>query len=121
MNLIKGIAALTLSALVSTTFAQDQKTLMQRIEESPNAIPLNPDGKMLDPGVLFNDFSGNPKRDPGPIDIQRTTTGFMYQGIPTFFRSPVALTPEDLRAGDVDVAKSSKPAVIPAQSVAATD
>ena len=96
--------ALLLSCFAATAIAEDGKTLMQRIEESPHAIPLNPDGNMLDPSVLFNDFSKNPKREAGPIDIQRTTTGFQYQGIPTFFRSPVALTPEDLKAGNVDVA-----------------
>jgi agmatinase len=30
--------------------------------------------------------------------------GFYYQGIPTFFRAPVALCPQDLKAGNVDVA-----------------
>ncbi len=43
-------------------------------------------------------------REPGPIDIQRYPGGFTYQGIPSFFNLPVALTPEDLKAGDVDVA-----------------
>jgi len=43
-------------------------------------------------------------RETGPIDVQRYPGGFSFQGIPTFFRSPVALTPEDLTAGNVDVA-----------------
>ena len=43
-------------------------------------------------------------RDPGPIDIQRMPFGLGYTGIPTFFRLPIALTPEDLKVGDVDVA-----------------
>ena len=43
-------------------------------------------------------------RDPGPIDIQRMPFGFGFTGIPTFFRLPIALTPEDLKVGDVDVA-----------------
>jgi hypothetical protein len=43
-------------------------------------------------------------REPGPIDIQRFIGGAGWFGIPTFFRLPVALTPEDLMAGDVDVA-----------------
>ena len=43
-------------------------------------------------------------RDPGPIAIQRYPGGFMPMGIPTFFRLPVALTPEDLKSGQVDVA-----------------
>ena len=43
-------------------------------------------------------------REPGPINVQRYPGGLSYQGIPTFFRLPVALTPLDLTAGDVDVA-----------------
>ena len=43
-------------------------------------------------------------RKPGPINIQRFPGGLEYQGIPTFFQLPIALTPEDLKAGDVDIA-----------------
>ena len=43
-------------------------------------------------------------REPGPINIQRFPGGPGWAGIPTFFKLPIALTPEDLKAGDVDVA-----------------
>ncbi len=43
-------------------------------------------------------------REPGPISIQRFPGGAGWSGIPTFFKLPVALTPRDLTAGDVDVA-----------------
>jgi len=43
-------------------------------------------------------------REPGPINIQRFPGGAGWAGIPTFFKLPIALTPEDLKAGDVDVA-----------------
>jgi arginase len=43
-------------------------------------------------------------REAGPINIQRYAGGAGWQGIPTFFKLPVALTPADLTAGDVDVA-----------------
>ena len=43
-------------------------------------------------------------REPGPINIQRFSGGAGWFGIPTFFRLPIALTPEDLKAGNVDVA-----------------
>jgi arginase family enzyme len=43
-------------------------------------------------------------REPGPINIQRFHGGAGWSGIPTFFKLPIALTPEDLKAGDVDVA-----------------
>ena len=95
---------LLMSTLAFPAVAQEEKTLIQRIKESPNAIPLNPKGHGLDVAELFNDHKNNPQREPGPIDIQRTVGGFPFQGIPTFFHSPVALTPEDLKAGNVDVA-----------------
>ena len=43
-------------------------------------------------------------REPGLINIQRFPGGPGWAGIPTFFKLPIALTPEDLKAGDVDVA-----------------
>ena len=43
-------------------------------------------------------------RKPGPINIQRFAGGAGWFGIPTFFKLPIALTPEDLKAGNVDVA-----------------
>ena len=43
-------------------------------------------------------------REPGPINIQRYAGGMGWFGIPTFFKLPIALTPEDLMAGNVDVA-----------------
>ena len=43
-------------------------------------------------------------REPGPINIQRFIGGPGFAGIPTFFKLPIALTPEDLKAGNVDVA-----------------
>ena len=46
----------------------------------------------------------NKGREPGPINVQRFPGGPGWAGIPTFFKLPIALTPEDLKAGDVDVA-----------------
>lgn len=43
-------------------------------------------------------------RKPGLINIQRFSGGAGWQGIPTFFKLPIALTPEDLAASNVDVA-----------------
>lgn len=43
-------------------------------------------------------------REPGPINVQRFQGGAGWSGIPTFFKLPIALTPEDLKAGDVDIA-----------------
>jgi arginase family enzyme len=43
-------------------------------------------------------------RKPGIMNIQRFPGGPGWLGIPSFFKLPVALTPADLTAGDVDVA-----------------
>ena len=43
-------------------------------------------------------------RKPGLINVQRFQGGAGWFGIPTFFKLPIALTPEDLAVGDVDVA-----------------
>ena len=66
-------------------------------------IPLNTKDPTFDLWKLVRDNLSE-GREPGPIDIQRTWGGFGHQGIPTFFRLPVALVPEDLEAGQVDVA-----------------
>ncbi len=66
-------------------------------------IPMDPDDPVYDAWKLIRDNLSE-GREPGPIDIQRMPFGFGFNGIPTFFRLPVALTPEDLKAGDVDVA-----------------
>lgn len=81
-----------------------EKTLIDMIRENPNAIPLDARDPSINPLEMFRDPNNNPERKPGPINIQKTLGGTAYQGIPTFFRSPVALSPEDLKAGKVEVA-----------------
>ena len=71
-------------------------------------IPLNPDDESIDIWKQRRDMSKD-KREPGPVNIQRYDTGPSYSGIPTFFHQPIALTPEDLRAGKVDVAIMGAP------------
>jgi agmatinase len=56
------------------------------------------------------DRSGEPEREPGPIDINRyVVPSGAYAGIPTFMGFPVAMNPDDLRAGGVDVAVIGAP------------
>ncbi len=80
------------------------RPVIDMLRDSPNAIPLEPRDPVKDAAALYRDCHDNPKRDAGPINIQRTHGGLAYQGIPTFFRAPVALCPEDLKAGGIDVA-----------------
>ncbi|ETX08248.1 agmatinase family protein [Candidatus Entotheonella palauensis] len=79
---------------------QDTKTekpLIDMMKENPASIPLEPKrDDSLHAENLYRDCKDNPKRDPGPINIQKAEFGLSYQGIPTFFRAPVALCPEDL-------------------------
>lgn len=51
------------------------------------------------------DRSKDPHREPGPIELNRYVVNSTAPGgIPTFMRWPVCLTPEDLKAGEIDVA-----------------
>jgi agmatinase len=50
------------------------------------------------------DPSVNPRREPGPIHLQRYVVTPAYSGIATFMGVPICLTQEDLKAGKVDVA-----------------
>nr|MBO2512953.1 hypothetical protein [Gammaproteobacteria bacterium] len=76
--------------------------------EDMGAIPLNPESpqfnsfKVLKPRAL-----DELERAPGPFSVKR----YIYErgGIPTFAGAPVALTPEDLVAGAVDVAIAGIP------------
>jgi len=77
----------------SATAPQPTKYVVQRPEDP--VVYLNPDAN-LTAFVRPIDRSKDPKRDPGPISVPR--------GVPTFFRAPIAHTPEDLKAGKVDVA-----------------
>lgn len=66
-------------------------------------IQLNPDDPSFNAWKMMReDLSEG--REPGPINVQRWKGGFPWVGIPTFFHLPVALTPEDLQAGQVEVA-----------------
>ena len=66
-------------------------------------VQLNPDDPTFNAWKLMRkDLSKG--REPGPINVQRWEGSFPWVGIPTFFHLPVALTPEDLKAGQVEVA-----------------
>ena len=73
-------------------------------EDDRGVIRLNPNDPTLDAWKELRDTSNDPKREPGPINIQRMSGGQGWTGIPTFFMLPVALTPEDVTVGEVDVA-----------------
>jgi len=65
-------------------------------------IDLNASSPTFNTWRLRRPQALNPAREPGPIELGRYLGG--RSGIPTFSGAPVALTPEDLVAGEVDVA-----------------
>ena len=68
------------------------------------SIPLRTESDYFNGWKTERPAEFNTPRQPGPISVQR----YLYEdpklGIPTFFNLPVALTPEDLVAGGVEVA-----------------
>ena len=84
--------------------AADSPEEIDRIDKGEKPIiKLNADDPTYDLWKkLRDDLSEG--REPGPINVQRYVGGMPWVGIPTFFHLPVALTPEDLKAGNVEVA-----------------
>jgi arginase family enzyme len=70
--------------------------------DAPN-IPLNTESERFNTWKVKRPQELNLKREPGPINVSRYMEG-RGGGIPTFANAPIALTPEDLKAGKVDVA-----------------
>ena len=70
--------------------------------------PDNPNIMLLDEGwdIYYQrrDRSNDPEREAGPINMQRYEVVSGINSFPTYMGLPVALTPEDLKAGEVDVA-----------------
>ena len=93
-----------LASSAQVSFAQDHIDAIDRVYDKENRIiRLDPSDKSIDAWSTPRDFSKD-KREAGPLNIQRYHAGVAHSGIPTFFKLPVALTPEDLIAGKVDVA-----------------
>jgi len=63
-------------------------------------------GKSLEGHGAVDDY--NVDREPGPIHVNRRREGG-FAGIQTFAKLPVCLTPEDLVAGEIDVAVCGVP------------
>ena len=80
-----------------------EKTAPFREGEQP-VIPLDTEDPTFNVWKQLRDFSKDTKREPGPINVHQWDMSPFWVGIPTFFHLPVALTPEDLEAGQVEVA-----------------
>ncbi|WP_445616120.1 arginase family protein [Gilvimarinus sp. DZF01] len=66
------------------------------------AIPLNLTAKRFNQGIMPPAALRKEDRSPGPFSVHRYI--FPESGVPTFAGAPVAIWPEDLVAGKVDVA-----------------
>ncbi|MGI9318203.1 MAG: agmatinase family protein [bacterium] len=67
-------------------------------------IPLDTNDPSYNLWRQLRDFSNDPKREPGIINLKQYNFGMSYNHIPTFLGTSVALTPDDLRASSVEVA-----------------
>ncbi len=92
----------------ATAPAQDLRIDGMPASMQPWRVPGEENTMILDEGwrlpFLRRDKSDEPAREAGPIDLQRYRYITEKHGFPTYFGLPVALTTEDLVAGDVDVA-----------------
>lgn len=96
------VAATALST--NTAFAESPKTGDEWAGIQQNgAVPINGNSPSVDVWRLMRkDLSKG--REPGPINVQRWSGNYPWIGIPTMFHLPVALTREDLVAGEVEIA-----------------
>ena len=74
-----------------------------RSGEKP-VIPLDEDDPTYNIWRELRNLSKDPKREPGIINIQKYNFGMSYNAMPTFFNTPVAMSPADLKASQVDIA-----------------
>ena len=102
-TLLFGVISLFIASIVHATEDFPSDGRYKKMPGVKPVIPLN----TQDPTY---DLWKTPRKDlskdrkAGPINIQRYSGGTGWNGIPSFFRLPIALTPEDLKAGNVDVA-----------------
>jgi len=81
-----------------------QELMLFDPETDMASIPLNTDDRGFNGWKTLRPQAFDTPREAGPINVNRYLRAGPKQGIPTFFNLPVALTPEDLVAGEVDVA-----------------
>lgn len=97
----------SLSAKEVANYVAALVSLKEQIDFKPGrdkaSIALDTSSPMFNAWTLPRPSILNPKREPGPISLGKYISGY-GSGIPTFANAPVALTPEDLIAGKVQVA-----------------
>ena len=98
--LLQWLTLFILGLILATLTAQGKELVKPNAEPAANHLTK---ATVADPWDQLRDTSNDPKREPGPFYPRRLINMFS-PGVLTFFQLPVALTPEDLRAGKVEVA-----------------
>jgi len=97
----------TLPAAELVTYIDAIAALHEQVEykegRDAKTIPLDTRSAWFNAWKAKRPLVMDPKRDAGPMDLGRYIGG-RRGGFATFAGAPVAMTPEDLRAGKVDVA-----------------
>lgn len=89
------------SQVIGEADTEEEKEPIGENEEP--IIRLNPKDPSYNVWKQLRDFSKD-RREPGLINVQRFDGHVPWVGIPTFFHLPIALTPEDLKVGKVEIA-----------------
>ena len=89
-----------LCALIPIWIVIGQDFTPSVFDRNNGSIPLNSNDPTYDVWSQLRDPANDPDREPGPFYPGRLRNS----GVQTFFGLPIAINPEDLTAGDVDVA-----------------
>ena len=85
--------------------AAGQEQPLKVVDPEDRYIPLDTDDENRNPWEAMRDRREFPDREPGLIPVGR----LWAPGVKSFFGLPLALTPEDLEAAEVDVAIMGAP------------
>lgn len=91
-----------IEAAIDAMMSVEQQQKFDAARDQPS-IPLDTASPAFNAWKVIRPQELNPKREPGPFSLNRYADGW-FAAIPTFANAPVALTPQDLIAGKVDVA-----------------
>ena len=112
MKVFKILCSVLAVALLASGASVAQSMLGHELEieaepiregEQP-VIPLDTSDPTYNVWRTLRDLGEDPAREPGIINIQKFDFGFSYNAMPTFFHLPVAMSPADLFASQVDIA-----------------
>lgn len=91
-----------IEAAIDAMMSVEQQQKFDAARDQPS-IPLDTASPAFNSWKVRRPQELNPKREPGPFSLNRYADGW-FAAIPTFANAPVALTPQDLIAGKVDIA-----------------